>query len=371
MRSARSSRWLSRPLGGALAVLLALPAAAIQVSDASPAPRSMARFGEVPDFRFVERSGEVLTRDDLLGAPWIAVPFFVGCTGPCPTVTSDLRAELVDALAGSGVRIVSFSVDPEFDTPERLREYAAQYDIRPDDPWLFVTGDAAEMERFLLDGLKTSFMRSEAAGVEYGQSITHTTRVPVIDPQGRIAGWYQVSRQALASAPGGASFEDSIGLLRDRALALAAPAGGSPLPRLNAVLNGAATLLLLGGWLAIRGGRRELHGALMRTAFLVSAAFLASYLYYHGVVQRVVGPVRFRGTGAAKTAYYVFLASHVILAAVNLPMVLRTLWLAHKGDWERHKRLARKTFPIWLYVSVTGVLVYLILYPWNPAPVAS
>lgn len=369
MRSARSGRWLPRLLGGASAVLLALPATAAQVSDASPAPRSMTRFGEVPDFRFVERSGEELSRDDLLGAPWIAVPFFVGCTGPCPTVTSDLRAELVEALAGSGVRIVSFSVDPEFDTPERLREYAARYDIGPDEPWLFVTGDAEEMERFLIEGLKASFMRSEEAGVEYGQSITHTTRVPVVDPQGRIAGWYQVSRQALAGQPDGATFEDALGLLRDRALALAAPAGGSPLPRVNASLNAVAAALLLAGWFAIRGGRRGLHGWLMRLAFLVSAAFLASYLYYHGVVQRVVGPVRFRGTGLARTGYYVLLASHVILAIVNLPMVLRTLWLAHRSDWERHRRLARKTFPIWLYVSVTGVLVYLILYPWNPAPI--
>lgn len=368
MRSARSSRWLLRLLGGAFSVLLALPALAVQVSDASPAPRSMTRFDEVPDFRFVERSGEELTRDDLLGAPWIAVPFFVGCTGPCPSVTSDLRAELVGALDGSGVKIVSFSVDPEFDTPERLREYAAQYDIGPDEPWLFVTGEAGEMERFLLEGLKTSFMRSEEAGVEYGQSITHTTRVPLIDPQGRIAGWYQVSRQALAGQAEGATFEEALGLLRDRALALAAPAGGSPLPRVNAILNGTAAVLLLIGWFAIRAGRRELHGKLMGLAFLVSAAFLASYLYYHGVVQRVVGPVRFQGTGVAKTAYYVLLASHVILAIVNLPMVLRTLWLAHKEDWERHKRLARKTFPIWLYVSVTGVLVYLILYPWNPPP---
>ena len=368
MASALLGRRSHRLLGGALAIwvlaaiTLVTPAGA-QGIDTSPEPLSLARFGEVPAFTFVERSGKEISREDLLGRPWIAVPFFVGCTGPCPTVTSDLRVQLVEDedLAASGVRVVSFSVDPEFDTPERLRAYAEQYGIGSEDPWLFLTGDPSEMEQFVVHGLKTSFVRSEEAGVEYGQSITHATRVPVIDSLGRIAGWYQVSRQALE----GGSIDDALALLRSRALALASP---YPLVTLNALLNGAATLLLLAGWVAIRRGRRELHARLMGSAFLVSAAFLASYLYYHLVVQKVLGPVRFNGTGTAKTAYFVLLASHVILAIVNLPMVLRTLWLARAEDWERHKSLARKTFPIWMYVSVTGVLVYLVLYHWNPTP---
>ena len=317
----------------------------------------------MPDFSFVERSGRTVTRADLLGAPWIAVPFFVGCTGPCPTVTSDLRGGLLERLAGTPVRIVSFSVDPEFDTPERLAEYAARYAIGEDEDWLFLTGDRQEMERFLREGLKVPLARSAEAQLEYGASITHGTRLPVVDSQGRIAGWYEVSRQAL-----GEGVEDALSLLADRARALAAPAGGSFLPLLNAWLNGSACVLLLLGWSAIRAGRRVLHARLMVLACAVSAAFLASYLYYHGVVQRVVGPVRFRGTGAARWGYFALLGSHVVLAVVNLPMVLRTLWWAQRGEWARHRRLARRTFPIWLYVSVTGVLVYLVLYAWNPAP---
>ena len=139
------------------------------------------------------------------------------------------------------------------------------------------------------------------------------------------------------------------------------------LPALNAVLNGTATVLLLLGLRAIKSGRRETHARLMRSAFVVSALFLASYLTYHFVVVPEFGHTEFRAEGWAKTAYLVMLASHVLLAIVNLPMVLRTLWLAKRERWDDHRRWARRTFPIWLYVSVTGVLIYLLLYPFNPS----
>lgn len=142
----------------------------------------------------------------------------------------------------------------------------------------------------------------------------------------------------------------------------------SVLPLLNACLNATASVLLVAGLVAIKRGRRELHERLMRAAFLVSSAFLASYLWYHFGAQKELGPTKFHGVGVAKFLYLAMLASHVLLAIVNLPMVLRTLWLAHKERWDDHRRLAKPTFAIWLYVSVTGVLVYLTLYHWNPAP---
>lgn len=147
-----------------------------------------------------------------------------------------------------------------------------------------------------------------------------------------------------------------------------APPPASQLPLLNAWLNGSAALLLLAGLVAIKQGRRELHAVLMRAAFVVSAAFLASYLWYHFGTQKEFGPTKFHGTGLWKGLYLAMLASHVLLAVVNLPMVLRTFWLAHKERWDAHRRLAKPTFAVWLYVSVTGVLVYLALYRWNPAP---
>ena len=134
------------------------------------------------------------------------------------------------------------------------------------------------------------------------------------------------------------------------------------------MLNGLAFVLLSAGIVAIKRGHKEVHRLLMRAAFVASAAFLAFYLYYHFAVLPISGgPTRFNGEGAAKVLYLVMLLTHVVLAVVNLPMVLRTFWLAHREDWTRHKRLARWTFPIWMYVSVTGVLVYVVLYHLNPS----
>lgn len=138
------------------------------------------------------------------------------------------------------------------------------------------------------------------------------------------------------------------------------------LPLLNAWLNGSSAVLMCAGLAAIKGGRRGLHEGLMKGAFVVSCAFLASYVYYHFVVEPLHGPTPFRRGGWIHTAYLAMLASHVLLAVVNLPLVIRVLWLAHAERWSAHKRLAKVAFPIWLYVSVTGVLVYLALYVWNP-----
>ena len=134
------------------------------------------------------------------------------------------------------------------------------------------------------------------------------------------------------------------------------------LPFVNACLNGTAFVLLLAGLAAIKSGNRKLHERLMYAATATSAAFLACYLYYHLVI-RTTTP--FRHTGWLKTAYLVMLATHVVLAALNVPLILRTLHLARRERFEQHKRWAKVTLPIWLYVSVTGVLVYLCLYVWN------
>lgn len=138
------------------------------------------------------------------------------------------------------------------------------------------------------------------------------------------------------------------------------------LPLLNACLNGTSAVLLLSGLAAIKTGRKSLHERLMLSALAVSVAFLVSYCWYHFVVVPEIGPTRFRGTGAVRTAYFVMLTSHVTLAVAVVPLALRTVFLARNERWGAHKRLARITFPIWVYVSVTGVLVYLCLYAWHP-----
>lgn len=132
------------------------------------------------------------------------------------------------------------------------------------------------------------------------------------------------------------------------------------LPALNASLNTLAAILLLSGYVAIRKGKRELHIRLMTSALLVSAAFLTSYLIYHYHVPSK----KFPDLGWIKTVYLVILIPHIILAAAMVPMILKTFWHAWREEWEKHKKIARITFPIWIYVSVTGVLVYLMLYQW-------
>lgn len=141
----------------------------------------------------------------------------------------------------------------------------------------------------------------------------------------------------------------------------------SVLPAVDACLNATATVLLLAGFFAIKSGRRQLHERLMLAAFAVSLAFLGCYLWYHFRVVPVQGPVRFNGAGLARTLYFAMLASHVVLAIVNVPLCLVTFAHAWKERWPQHRRWAKITFPVWLYVSVTGVLVYLVLYVWNPA----
>ncbi len=130
------------------------------------------------------------------------------------------------------------------------------------------------------------------------------------------------------------------------------------LPSLNAALNGTSAVLVVLGFRAIRDGQRERHRALMLAALLSSTLFLAGYL------TRVAlsGTHAFPGTGLARALYLLLLASHTIFAAVAAPMILRTLFLALRDRFPDHRRLARLTLPIWLYVSVTGVLVYVLLY---------
>jgi uncharacterized membrane protein YozB (DUF420 family) len=130
------------------------------------------------------------------------------------------------------------------------------------------------------------------------------------------------------------------------------------LPTVNALLNTAASALLVTGWVLIRRGRREAHRRAMLGALACSALFLVSYLVYHFQV----GSVRFPGTGVARTVYLVVLLTHTVLAVAVPVLALVTLSRALAAKFDRHRAIARWTLPIWLYVSVTGVVVYWMLY---------
>lgn len=130
------------------------------------------------------------------------------------------------------------------------------------------------------------------------------------------------------------------------------------LPAVNATLNAMAAACLLAGYLFIRQGRRDAHRAAMLAALGLSTAFLASYLVYH----YHVGSRPFTGQGAIRAVYFAVLITHVILATVIVPMVLVTVSRALAARFDAHRRIARWTWPLWMYVSVTGVIVYLMLY---------
>ena len=130
------------------------------------------------------------------------------------------------------------------------------------------------------------------------------------------------------------------------------------LPRVNAFLNLSSAVLLACGVYFIRHKMVDLHRACMVAAFVVSSAFLVSYLTYHAHV----GHVLYKGRGVLRTVYFTILVSHTILAAAIVPLVLRTLYLAVKSRYADHRRWARWTLPLWFYVSVTGVVIYEMLY---------
>ena len=137
------------------------------------------------------------------------------------------------------------------------------------------------------------------------------------------------------------------------------------LPAVNATLNSLSTLLILTGWVMIRTERKVAHAACMIGAILTSAAFLACYLVYHYLKAGHV--THFTYPGWPKALYFFILGTHTPLAIIALPLIILTVIPAIRRRFEAHKRMARWTLPVWLYVSVTGVLVYFMLYVWFPS----
>lgn len=129
------------------------------------------------------------------------------------------------------------------------------------------------------------------------------------------------------------------------------------LPAVNATLNALAAAFLVRGLIAIHRGERERHERLMKSAFVFSALFLSSYLVYHAAH----GNTPFQGQGLIRPVYFSVLISHIVLSAVALPLILTTFYFSLTGRFAAHRRIARVTFPIWLYVSVTGVLIFVLL----------
>lgn len=134
------------------------------------------------------------------------------------------------------------------------------------------------------------------------------------------------------------------------------------LPALNATINSICSILLVLGYILIRNGKRDAHKIVMTATLVLSGIFLISYVTYHSQAPAT----SFGGEGTIRTVYFIILISHIILAAIILPIALFTIARAWRGEFEKHKKLARYTFPLWLYVTVTGVIVYFMISPYYP-----
>lgn len=134
------------------------------------------------------------------------------------------------------------------------------------------------------------------------------------------------------------------------------------LPHLNAVLNTGTSLCLVGGYFAIKSGRKISHRNFMMSAFTLSAIFLISYVIYHAQV----GHVKYQGEGLIRYVYFFVLITHIILSTVVVPLVLFAIYYAFSGQFVRHKRMVKWTYPVWLYVAISGVMAYAMLSPYLP-----
>lgn len=145
-----------------------------------------------------------------------------------------------------------------------------------------------------------------------------------------------------------------------QALSLSGGVDVSYLPRFHAFLNGSCTLLLIAGYIAVRRKQYNFHKMLMVSCFLLSSIFLVSYVIYHSQAPAT----KFGGEGMIRPVYYTLLLTHIVLAALILPLALFTISRSWRGEFAKHKKIARYTLPIWIYVTATGVIVYFMLVPY-------
>jgi protein SCO1/2/putative membrane protein len=348
---------------------------------------------EIGEFTLVDQEGQTVTKQDLLGKPWVASFIFTRCAFSCPMLVRKVY-DLSLAVSEVDVRFVTITVDPEYDTVERMKKYADVYQAKPE-KWMFVTGEKDEVYRLIRQGFKVAAWEDVGTERRPGYEFAHSERLVHVGADGKVLGTYDsgvdselrtlqrvlqgrietppehrpVPPGAVAESPSEVrSIPESSMKPAHRTPAAdpmtKLPAWAQRLPATNAMLNGLATVLLLVGFSAIRTGNVRFHKKMMLFAFGVSIAFLASYLTYHFALQHYTGThgKKFPGTGTLAALYYTILMSHVALAATVPFMALVTIWHGLRDNRAKHRRIAKVTFPIWLYVSVTGVIIYVMLY---------
>jgi protein SCO1/2 len=299
----------------------------------------------IEDFELMDAEGVPFHPRDLRGKAWIAHFFFTTCK-EC-TQTAPTMMALQKLVAGKkDYRLVSISLNQ--DAAADLKSYRNDLGGDPKQ-WIFLTGPKEKVHAIVQTIFKQHAADSDNPSP--GAEVQHSFNVAVIDPQGVMVGFEN------GKAP------DSAAKLY--ALARSTVHPKYLLPAMNASLNGLAAILLILGYRAIKARQETLHKWSMTLALLVSAVFLASYLYFHFVVQDGQ-PARFSGQGFVRYLYFGILLTHTILAVIVAPLAIAVAVQGWRGRLASHVRLARWTWPMWLYVSITGIVVYWMLYQMYP-----
>jgi protein SCO1/2/putative membrane protein len=306
-------------------------------------------------FRLTERSGRTVTDRDLADRVWVASFVFTRCHASCPRISTAMK-DVQRRLKGTGVQLVSITVDPDRDTPAVLTRYAESLEADPR-RWWFLTGSEDEIGRLVRERFKLSLAPMDPNDPEAARmELAHSDRLALVDRGNRVVGLYNPFERKVD----GQTDPGELDVLVARARRLDRE-WVARLPAVNASLNGLSACLLLLGLPLILTNRVRGHNLVMLAALAVSTLFLACYLVYHG---QIGGGVPFRGVGMSRLVYFTVLISHVLLAALMVPLIVLTVLRALRKQFDRHAPLARVTYPIWLYVSITGVVVYMMLYQW-------
>jgi protein SCO1/2/putative membrane protein len=324
----------------------------------------------VEEFSFKNCDGRTITKQDLLGKPWVACFVFTHCLTTCPAITNRMR-ELQTRFKNEDVQFVTFGVDPDRDTPEVMKNYA-ELNGADLSRWFFLWGNATEIYGLIHRSFQMPVKMPDEITGNY--QVIHSNNMLLVNAQGVVQGKFLGTNDEEMAAlareirrqlhPPSAASADAAASVSD--VEIPADAWYMRLPAVNAGLNGLATLLLAWGYVLIKQGRRVAHKNVMLSTFAVSSAFLACYLVYHVALHQATGlpGKKFAGVGLVRSVYFTILITHVLLATAVPVLALITIYRGLKADWHRHRKIAKITYPIWMYVSVTGVIIYGMLYHW-------
>jgi protein SCO1/2/putative membrane protein len=305
-----------------------------------------------PQFKLTNQDNQPFSDADLKGKTWIVDFVFTRCGGPCPMMTQKM-VKLSKEIHSPDARFVSISVDPTYDTPTVLKQYAK--DQGATDPrFVLLTGEPKTIYELAEKGFKLTARPSLDGSV-----IEHDERFLLIDGKGGVRGIYHTKDDALMAQ-----------LVVDAQSLTLRNVWIARFPAINASLNATSGILLCLAMMLIQARRVRLHATFMIAAVISSTVFLGCYLTYHTLKYQAGSATTAFPESPVRPLYLVILISHTILAVVVVPLVVMTLIRAARRQWDKHRRIAKPTFWIWLYVSATGVIVYWMLYHLAPRIVA-